>query len=87
MSAPGRLFEYTNDRCGEAQRDRPGPSQRAASERLVGPLWVVLRSCSTGPERPLSGALPTLDASRWTSRFYRFGRAEPCELRLRYCIA
>lgn len=40
MSAPGRLFEYTNDRCGEAQRDRPGPSQRAASERLVGPLWV-----------------------------------------------
>lgn len=47
MSAPGRLFEYTNDRCGEAQRDRPGPSQRAASERLVGPLWV-----GSEPSRP-----------------------------------
>ena len=50
-------------------------------------LWVVCRPCSARPERPLSVALLTLDASRYASGAYRFVRAVPCSPRFRYCIA
>ena len=46
-----------NDCCGYPQRDRPAMSRRAASDRVVGPLWVGTAS-SRGTEAVVGAARP-----------------------------